>query len=55
MWFPERIRDVASVDVEPAVRALEKLNESDWFADEELKKKLAGDRPAQSAFLLFYV
>ena len=52
MWFPERIRDVASVDIEPALRALEKLDESDWFADEELKKKLAGDRPAQ--LLFFY-
>ena len=52
MWFPERIRNIASVDVEPAIRALEKLDESDWLADEELKKKLAGDRPAQ--LLFFY-
>ena len=52
MWFPERIRNIASVDVEPAIRALEKLDESDWLADEALKKKLAGDRPAQ--LLFFY-
>lgn len=50
MWFPERIREVAEVDVAPAVRALENLDESVWFADEDLKKKLAGDRPTQSLF-----
>ena len=50
MWFPERIRNIASVDVEPAIRALEKLDESDWLADEELKKKLAGDRPAPVSY-----
>ncbi len=40
MWFPERIRNIASVDVEPAIRALEKLDESDWLADEALKKEI---------------
>lgn len=50
MWFPGRIRHIAAVDIQPALHALNRLDESVWFADDETKKYLAGDRPTQSLF-----
>lgn len=50
MWFPDRIRHVAEVDVQPAIDALNKLDDAAWYSDQALKQKLAGDRPTQSLF-----
>lgn len=50
MWFPGRIRHVAAIDIQPALKALEQLDESVWFADDETKRFLAGNRPTQSLF-----
>ncbi len=50
MWFPERIRHLGQIDIQPALNALNELPEEAWFANEALKKKLAGDRPTQSLF-----
>lgn len=50
MWFPDRIKEVSSVDIQGALTALETVTEEDWFSDDALKKKLAGARPTQSMF-----
>ncbi len=51
MWFPARIKEVDSVDINPALDFLATLSAEDWAGGEALKQKLAGSRPTQSIFL----
>jgi hypothetical protein len=52
VWFPERYRQLARVEIGELARKLLELPEELWLSDQVLQKKIAGDRDTNSIFLL---